>query len=59
MYHFTDLPSFVSRNLLHIFDPHVKYLEGLVPCDKPGMSVDFVEACDDLKEFNDQFSVYN
>ena len=59
VYHFTDLPSFVSRNLLHIFDPHVKYLEGLVPCDRPGMSVNFVEACDDLKVFNDQFSVYN
>ena len=59
VYHFTDLPSFVSRNLLHIFDPHVKYLEGLVPNDRPGMSVDFVEACDDLKVFNDQFSVYN
>ena len=59
VYHFTDLPSFVSRRLLHIFDPHVSYLEGFIPYDRPGMQIDFVEACDDLKEFEDQFSVYN
>ena len=59
VYHLTDLPSFVSRNLLNIFDPHVLYLEGFVPYDRPGMQINFVEACDDLKEFQDQFSVYN
>ena len=59
VYHLTDLPSFVSRHLLHIFDPHMSYLEGFVPHDKPGMQIDFVDACDDLKEFQDQFNVYN
>lgn len=26
MYHFTDLPSFISGDYLVLFDPHVQYL---------------------------------
>lgn len=37
MYHFTDLPSFVSGDYLVAFDPHAAYLGG----EKKGMKIAF------------------
>ena len=59
VYHLTDLPSFVSRRFLTFFDPHVSYLEGLIHHDSPGMQIDFVDEWENLRDFQDQFSVYN
>ena len=37
VYHITDVPSFISRDCLHIFDPTLKYLKGAVKdITKPG-----------------------
>ena len=37
VYHITDVPSFISRDYLHIFDPTLKYLKGAVKdITKPG-----------------------
>ena len=37
VYHITDVPSFISRDYLHIFDPTLKYLKGAVnDFTKPG-----------------------
>ena len=58
-YHLTDLPSFVSRRYLTIFDPHTKYLVGRVSLDEPGMRVDLVETQDDLQIYKDQFLPYD
>ena len=53
VYHLTDIPSFVSRNFIHILDPH--YFS-----DEPGLSIDYTENGAILQEcYSDQFSVYN
>ena len=37
VYHITDVPSFISRDYLHIFDPTLRYLKGAVKdITKPG-----------------------
>ena len=59
VYRLTDLPSFVSRRLITFFDPHVSYLKKLIEHDNPGMQIDFVNECEQIKDFPDQFSVYN
>ena len=38
MYHFTDLPSFVSGEHLVMFDPHTKYVPGATHV-QPGIKV--------------------
>ena len=59
VYHLTDLPSFVSRRFITFFDPHVSYLKKLIEHENPGMQIDFVQECKEIKDFADQFSVYN
>jgi sacsin len=38
VYHFTDLPSFVSGDYLVMFDPHATHLPGATPA-RPGRAV--------------------
>ena len=59
VYHLTDLPSFVSRRFITFFDPHLSYLKNLIDQENPGLQIDFVKECDEIKYFSDQFSVYN
>ena len=51
VYNVTDVPSFVSRDRLVMFDPSRHYLKGLVSHENPGLSINFVEEGEDLAEF--------
>ena len=50
-YHLTDVPSFVSRTQLTIFDPHRQYIKDIMVGDSPGLCVDILEERSDLQEF--------
>ena len=50
-YHLTDVPSFVSRRQLTIFDPHKRYIKDAMEGDSPGLFVDFVSETSDLNDF--------
>ena len=50
-YHLTDVPSFVSRNQLTIFDPHKQYISDVMVGDSPGLCVDILEGRSDLQDF--------
>lgn len=41
VYHFTDVPGFVSGDNLVIFDPHASHLPGISP-SHPGLKINFV-----------------
>ena len=58
-YHLTDVPSFVSRTQLTIFDPCLLYLrEVMENFDTPGICVDFVESKENLQECPNQLAPY-
>ena len=50
-YQLTDVPSFVSRNRITMFDPHCCYLQGLVSHGEPGVWFDFVQQREDLLKY--------
>ena len=56
VYHFTDIPSFVSGDYLVFFDPHATNLPGATP-SQPGLKIRFKDA-DLLHQFPDQFQPY-
>ena len=59
MYHLTDVPSFITRRWLQVFDPHLEYLGERVQPNKPGMQIDFVKQREGLKNyFSDQLAPY-
>ena len=58
-YHLTDVPSFITRRWLQVFDPHLKYLGDRVKPTAPGMQIDFVNQKGGLKNyFSDQVAPY-
>ncbi len=57
VYHWTDLPSFVSNKYLVMLDPQAKYLPNVNPSN-PGKIIDFVKNPEILAQFGDQFSPY-
>jgi hypothetical protein len=57
VYHFTDIPSFVSGDYLVIFDPHVKHLP-FIDASKPGLKID-VASSGIVQQFPDQFLPYH
>ena len=58
-YHLTDVPSFITRRWLQVFDPHLKYLGDRVTPTAPGMQIDFVKEREGLKKyFSDQVAPY-
>ena len=58
-YHLTDVPSFITRRWLQVFDPHLKYLGERVRPTAPGMQIDFVKQRQGLKNyFSDQVAPY-
>ena len=58
-YHITDVPSFVTRQFLQVFDPHRKYLGDRVKSTEPGMSINFVKERGGLqKYFGSQLEPY-
>ena len=58
-YHLTDLPCFISRKYVSMFDPHTEYLGDRISSREPGMRVDLVENQADLGLYHDQFEPYN
>ena len=58
VYHLTDVPSFVSRNFVVIFDPHRFHLGNhITDPSKPGVKIDFC-ATPIAERFPDQFQPY-
>ena len=60
VYHFTDVPSFISRSYAVFFDPHTRHLGAHIrDASKPGIKIDLglYPAC--LVYFPDQFQPYN
>ena len=58
-YHLSDVPSFISRRIFFMFDPHTSYLGERVSKQHPGMKVDLVHNRADLKFYHDQFKPYD
>jgi sacsin len=58
-YSLTDVPSFLSRSYLTIFDPHTKYLNERVSHNEPGMRINVVDTQDDLRVYEDQFAPFD
>ena len=60
VYHFTDVPSFISRCYAVFFDPHTTHLQGHIPnSSKPGIKLDLSVNPASLLYFSDQFAPYN
>ena len=58
-YHLTDVPSFITRRWLQVFDPHLKYLGERVRPTAPGIQIDFVKEREGLRNyFSDQVAPY-
>jgi hypothetical protein len=56
VYHFTDVPSFVSGEHIVFFDPHAESLPGATPAN-PGLKIRFA-GTGYLGQFPDQFQPY-
>ncbi|KAM3391279.1 hypothetical protein ACQJBY_012755 [Aegilops geniculata] len=56
VYHFTDMPGFVSGENIVMFDPHARYLPGISP-SHPGLRIKFVGR-KILEQFPDQFTPF-
>lgn len=56
VYHFTDIPGFISGGNLVMFDPHASHLPGITP-SHPGLKISFVGR-GLLEQFPDQLHPY-
>jgi len=60
VYNVTDVPSFVTRNMLVIFDPHTTHLgRGIKDCNRPGIRINLDKNRVLLRRLPDQFHPYN
>ena len=59
VYHLTDVPSFVSREYLVVFDPNIQHLSGKVTESHPGLRFNLAKNARPLKTFTDQFQLYH
>ena len=59
VYHLTDVPSFLSREYLVVFDPNIQHLIGKVTESKPGIRFNLAKNARPLKTFTDQFQPYH
>ena len=60
VYHLTDVPSFISRNYLCIFDPNVNHISNHIrDKSRPGIRIDLAKNSRPLMAFADQFSLYH
>lgn len=57
VYHWTDLPSFISSNYLVMLDPQARFLPNVNPSN-PGKMVDFMTNPAIVSQFPDQFKPY-
>ena len=60
VYNITDVPSFVSRNNIVIFDPHTTHLgKGIKNKNKPGIKIDIKKHRKKLRRLRNQFKPYD
>ena len=59
VYHLTDVPSFLSREYLVLFDPNIQHLSGKVTESHPGLRFNLAKNARPLKTFTDQFQPYH
>ena len=61
VYHLTDVPSFISREHLVIFDPNIHHLEPHIKDrSRPGIHINLAEKPESfLTRYHDQFQPYN
>ena len=60
VYHFTDVPSFVTRNYAVFFDPHTSHLQRHIENpSKPGIKLDLEVNPANLMYFPDQFAPFD
>ena len=60
VYHFTDVPSFITRNYAVFFDPHRTHLGAHIPeGSKPGIKINLAVNSDTLLYVPDQYLPYN
>ena len=60
VYNMTDVPMFVSKNYLAIFDPHTSYLgKGIKNIRRPGMKINLNKNVRKLRKFKNQFQPFN
>ena len=59
VYHLTDVPSFLSRQYLVVFDPNIQHLIGKITETHPGLRINLAKNARPLKTFSDQFQPYH
>ena len=60
VYNLTDVPMFLSRNYLAIFDPHTSFLGKVIKnIRKPGIKINLNKNVKMLKKFKNQFKPFN
>jgi hypothetical protein len=57
VFHFTDVPAFVSGAHMVIFDPHARYLPGVSPA-QPGLKLSFAGGSSLTAQFPDAFAPF-
>ena len=60
VYNLTDVPMFVSKNFLAIFDPHTSFLGKVIRnVRRPGIKINLNKNVKRLKKFKNQFKPFN
>ena len=60
VYHLTDVPSFISRNTMCVFDPNVNHISNHIhDKSRPGIRINLAKNPRPLTAFADQFSLYH
>ena len=60
VYNLTDVPMFVSRQYIAIFDPHTKYLgQALCNRNRPGIRLNMQNISQKIRTLTDQFQPFN
>ncbi|XP_071823838.1 sacsin-like isoform X1 [Apostichopus japonicus] len=59
VYHITDVPSFVTNDVITIFDPHKRYLKRQIRGEGSGIQLNFLSSPLRLRRFRDQFLPYD
>ena len=59
VYHLTDVPSFLSRQYLQVFDPHATHLASMLKSkESPGIRINLQGNNNAISMFKDQFAPY-
>ncbi len=60
VYHLTDVPSFISREYLIVFDPNIHHLQRRIKDrSRPGIRINLAKKPESLTSYHDQFQLYN